>query len=186
MNIKNIIHYVNECFRYQEQLYTGLFPKALDKKVLHVLKIDHVGIIVDEFQVEKVITVCKKNGYMMTKRFPSVLVTDYFVKTCQCVDPRIEIIKFLNKDSFQMELFVPLSGVSQKQLKNSFAAVNHIAFSVDSSFSYLETVYQFFLRNGYMYESEGKNVFEKSKTVYWIRPPSDRDGISKIEIIQYE
>jgi len=168
--ISHSLNLLKQIDRNKIKFTSLLFNLSTNHWLVNSLLFEHYGILLTSQNIQSVLDLLKMNYFQITKQFPSQILAkklkNKYLKPNQ-LSPEITIIKAINKNKSQLELFTCTKGLSQKQIIESIPLETHLAFRI-KNFNQFNEIFNYFTKQGFLVQSGGINNIEQMTAIYFV------------------
>ncbi|MFC1646805.1 hypothetical protein ACFL1A_00845 [Patescibacteria group bacterium] len=183
-------HSINECLLQVNLLFQNFekfidihLPQRLNLKTNYISYIEpvHYGTIMPKEEKDIYLKSLKNHGFKIESRFKSSIVANYLKRKYHRNNIDIQIIKLINSKKWQIELFIPVSGLNKKEWSDEKPYISHFALKMIQKKKGI--ISNIFLLNGFKLTDKGTNPQEQSTTLYYQKLSKLNKPI-KLEVFQ--
>jgi len=169
--INHSLNLLKQMDRNKAKFTSLLFNLSPNHWLVNSLFFEHYATLLTSQNIQSVLDLLKMNCFQVIKQFPSQILAkklkNKYLKPNQ-LPPKITIIKAINKNKSQLELFICTKGLNQKQIIESIPFETHLAFRL-KNFNQFNQVFDYFTKQDFLVQNGGINNIEQITAIYFVK-----------------
>lgn len=144
----------------------------------------HYGAVIHQSEKTFYLSNLAASGFYPYKQFSSQIIRQYLEKKYNNRKIKVDILKFRDSDSREIELFVPNEELTEDMVDIESSFISHFAVSINSTEDGVRhSVSRMFKANGFLFSDGGTNTEEHSTIEYYSKLIGN--SIMKFELFRF-